>query len=535
MNINSGLDFFPLEKIRDNQEVIIRTVEEEFKTKDIVILEAPVGSGKSAIAIAFARLVGENKAHILTPRKALQDQYFSDFGEYLVLMKGRGSYPCTYNYTPSDYSKLIKIIKTGSISSPGRDVQSCAGAVCESNDKIYKRCTISRPCPYNVAMELAQMNNIVVHNLSSFIYQSYYGEKFDTRELMIVDEAHEIESTIRDFITREFYFNRTIGAGELPKSKEIKDWISFLLCQEFIPEETSKERLKKESNPDYLSVRDKYFLKVNGLKVFENENNKFSIEYSDFDIGRGSVLKIIPHNIGGAANSILFSYGKKLLLMSGTIYSKDLFCRYLGLDKSKVSFIRVDSNFPIYNRPIYILPKYQVNTSHLEWNNNFPELIDRINKVLEIFKDARGLIHSPSYNISTQLFNALNNRRCKIHTSEDFLISLSDFYEGPSDGVFISPICQQGVDFKDDRARFQIIVRVPYLNVTSKFIRDKLETDPPWYNYQSLIIFGQQIGRINRSKEDFGATFLLDSRFNKFISRNRSILPSWLTEALVYK
>lgn len=92
-----------------------------------------------------------------------------------------------------------------------------------------------------------------------------------------------------------------------------------------------------------------------------------------------------------------------------------------------------------------------------------------------------------------------------------------------------------GVDFKGDRARFQIVTRVPYLSIGSKFVEDKVEKDFPWYNYQALIVLGQQIGRVNRSEDDYGATFLVDERFNKFISKNSKLLPGWVKEGMIWK
>jgi Rad3-related DNA helicase len=96
-------------------------------------------------------------------------------------------------------------------------------------------------------------------------------------------------------------------------------------------------------------------------------------------------------------------------------------------------------------------------------------------------------------------------------------------------------VCQEGVDFKGDRARFQIIVRIPYPATSSKFMTSQVEGNFPWYNFQSLIVFGQQIGRINRSEDDFGATFLVDDRFNRYVSRNSSYLPGWVKEAFVWR
>ena len=101
--------------------------------------------------------------------------------------------------------------------------------------------------------------------------------------------------------------------------------------------------------------------------------------------------------------------------------------------------------------------------------------------------------------------------------------------------ALFAPKCQQGVDFKDDRARFQIITRVPYLNTGDPFVSDMMQKSFDWYNYQALVIFGQQLGRPVRSEKDFGATFLLDERFHRFVSKNSKKLPQWVKDSFVYK
>jgi Rad3-related DNA helicase len=55
------------------------------------------------------------------------------------------------------------------------------------------------------------------------------------------------------------------------------------------------------------------------------------------------------------------------------------------------------------------------------------------------------------------------------------------------------------------------------------------------YNYLTLLTFGQQIGRINRSEVDYGATFLIDSRFPRFIAKNSSSIPKWVSKAMIVK
>lgn len=222
--------------------------------------------------------------------------------------------------------------------------------------------------------------------------------------------------------------------------------------------------------------------------------------------------------------------------MSGTIYSKSLFCKTNGLVDSETCFIRIGSTFPVKNRPIVFKDKYKVDTSHKMWDANFKEMIQKIQEIMDVFDDTKGLIHTPSYSTSMTILAALRHTdRVMAHSKDDFQQQLERFYASDEPNVFLSPICQQGVDFKYDRARFQIALRVPYLNTSDSFVEFQVKNDFPWYNHQALVNFGQIIGRVNRAPDDFGVTILMDERFGKFLSKNRTVLPKWLNDAVVTK
>lgn len=546
------LSYFPLPLARRGQEIVITEIDKVFSDgKNIVILEAPVGSGKSAIAITIAKAWGaESKvpdgdpeckagSHIITPRKSLQDQYFDDFSKDIVLMKGRNAYPCTFEVPIREYTSVITAIKDGRIRQPSRDNTNCGDAPCKGDAEVYNACTEGRPCPYSVAMQVAQENNNVVHNLHSFIFQSSFGGKFTKRAVLIIDEAHEIENTVRGFISKKVNVAAIITKDRI-EGFTLDQWKPFLLDPKFIPTETELEKAKKISDKTYVSLKEDYLLKVEQICSGSAFEKGFSVECQPV-MKPGSATQIgtsfefIPHQVGSAVRNMLLSFGHKVLLMSGTIYDKALFCRNLGIPPDEAHFIRIGSTFPKENRPIYLKPKYQINTSHANWNENFAGLIDIIKSIMTIFGDAKGLIHAPSYAASVQIENALMSPRIVTHVPADFLSKLETFYSSTSPDVFVSPTCQQGVDFKGDRARFQIVIRVPYPSTGSAFVEDKVKNDFPWYNYQALVVFGQQIGRVNRSEDDYGATFLVDERFNKFISRNAKIIPTWVKEGMVWK
>lgn len=530
---------FPLEKARPSQIDVMNAIEVAFdKGYRNVLLEAPVGSGKSAIAVACAKFYGET--HILTPRKSLQDQYLTDFHkESLVTMKGRNSYPCTYEseLNAAQYEQVVHKIRNGKVLFLTPFDTPCSEGPCLTSVDAKRKCTQPDregieiyPCPYHVAIDTAQKENIIVHNLHSFIFQTYYSSRFIKRKLLVIDEAHEVESILRGFAEKKISLPLFIKDEDEPIEGQyttLDQWANWL--SQF------SEKYSTRAKSNEVSPRQEFEGILLMLKdLSEMVGTKFVITIERDPIRKRSRFTFTPEYVGSLVDKYILNYGDKRLLMSGTIYSKDLYCRLSGLKPEETCFIKIGSSFPKENRPIYLKPDYTVDTSHKTWDKNFKKMIENIRTVMGVFKDDKGLIHAPSYLAGLTLYNALKDTgRVIKHDKDNFQQTLFDFYESDEPLILISPTCQQGVDMKGDRSRFQIILRVPYPSTTDKLMAKKVKEDFPYYNYQALITFGQQIGRINRSEDDFGATILMDSRFNQFIARNKGVLPKWLLDAII--
>lgn len=516
-------EHFPLAIPRESQIQVMDEIEKAYSLGyKYVICEAPVGSGKSPIALTVSKWQGE--AHILTPRKNLQDQYFTDFEDDIVLMKGRSSYFCTQSDNSGEFHKqVIQWVMNGSCPTPTKEFGNCRDAPCKDKQHVKQKCTTDRhrTCPYTLAIETAEAHKIIVHNFHSFIYQYHYAERFNHRKLLVVDEAHEIEGILRDFATFKFSINRILTEETKPDFTEHKldYWVDFL----------GQDALKPRGD----KAREEFAARLEAFKgfAFNNPGSFITKEYEN-TVGRTTLYEFIPVYVGNFAQSLLFSCADKILLMSGTIYNKDIYCNSLGIKPDEAYLIRIGSSFPVVSRPIYMKDEYMIDTSHAHWEENKDDMIEILKKIISKFPDAKGLIHVPSYKAAQEVNSWLKEPRLKLHTSETFSTELEKFYKSKQPLIFVSPICQQGVDFKDDRARFQVIMRVPYLNTGDKFVEYQVKNNFPWYNHQALVAFGQQIGRINRSEEDFGVTILMDERFKKFVSRNKGSLPKWLTDSI---
>lgn len=535
--------------------------------------------------MTLAKWLGDS--HILTPRKSLQDQYYNDFSDDVVVMKGKSGYPCIprFNQFPSrpspmgfpdqdenkkEYARTVKHLQKRIPIFQNPKV-ACDSGPCSSNNDIKRMCTKKakdsnalRPCPYDVAKEVALNHPHVVHNVHSFFFQNYFGEGFGTAKLMVIDEAHDLEGIVRDFIKTVFKipYKFVSKMGRPRKTDSIEVWSDWFLDGFNL---TWKDiDMNLEENPTLpnsvnltnafkkvFSDRNEWCIRefVGGQEVEKPTfQQRFALAfvklvdvYSELDSDQYIVSEednkdkdrweftFTPVTLMGRPNTMFLNYGEKRLLMSGTIYDRNMFCTNLGLDPDKVSFLRIDSEFPAKRRPIYAYSDLMTDNSYSSWNDEkstFPQMIENIRKILSNYSDVRGLIHAPSYTAMHDIALALDDERIITHRPDDFLSVLDAFTcDTDNNTVLISPVCQQGVDFKYDIARFQIILRVPYLNTSDDFVDYMRKTKFQWYNYQSLVIFGQQIGRVMRSEDDWGHTYLLDERFNRYLKSNGRLLP----------
>jgi ATP-dependent DNA helicase DinG len=100
-----------------------------------------------------------------------------------------------------------------------------------------------------------------------------------------------------------------------------------------------------------------------------------------------------------------------------------------------------------------------------------------------------------------------------------------------------------GVDLPDDLLRVQVIARLPFPDMGDPLVKAQMKNatkDNPLdkgqraYNYDTAAGLVQAYGRIMRSEDDWGTTYLLDPAWSWFRHAARDVLPQWFTGALQY-
>ena len=507
------LSFFPkeLEKPRQQQIDNLKFVDQAFKNNfKFVVLEMPTGSGKSGVAMAVSRAFGGGI--VACPTVQLQQQYLNDFNKVAPLI-GRSRFPCLRK-DPAAHKCIPNIYKSIIPRRPAEE-HSCAAGPCVNVPfrkmmRIRNECNDEMDgCPYTHSIHVADQSETVISNLHSLMYSVSMHETIDSRRVLIIDEAHDLDKFMRDFLKVKIKIRRVVQLNEVKDLKTPEDWLEWFQH----PMQTST--FTNETSRDSFIERIEK-LESMGEFVFEHwrdeKDGQFWIEFT-------------PVNIGAACQSMLFSLADKVILMSGTIYSKKLFLTPLGIKAEDAAFLRTDSDFPVKNRYVSLPKVLHLDLSHKNWKTNLPKAAAEIRHIMEHHKEHKGIIHTNSYSMSRDLVAAINNPRIVSHRPEDYAKKLKAFQSDNEANVFVSPVCAQGVDFKDDLARFQI-------KHFSAF-RKLLLIAGNIYNYKASIVFGQQLGRIVRSNADYGVTYLLSSSFNGLLNKTGHLLPQWLKDGFV--
>lgn len=524
------LDHFPkeLSSPRPKQIEVLNLIDKQLSegTK-IFMVNAPVGSGKSAIGITLANYF--KSAWVLTPKIALQFQYRDTFKE-VKLLRGRKWYPCSYeNKAINDY--VIPLIKDGKHFRTDEG-SSCSGAKCtkkpsKKKQQILDYCATFGPCPYTTAIETASKSDIIVSNYHAFAAQNLYNPAmFGHRKVIVLDEAHSLVHFLRDTLTMSYTIHRMVYTKEVEHLKTFAQWVTWL---------KRDEQLNTFQDTD---SRDAYKARIEKLEgIGENVYGNPVITKTFFDHEKELFkVELIPANVGGAAKALIYDYADVIVLMSGSWHGKEISCWEIGLDPALVSYINIPSDFPAENRPVVLPRDKTLDLSHKNWETNLPKLGEHINQLMLHHQGEKGLIHVNSYTKAFQIAKTVNSDRLIVHTSDDFSLKYKEFIESdPKEGkIFISPSCVEGISLDDDLCRWQILTTLPYPSCSDGYYAALLAKGG-WhlYNTHTLRSVSQMCGRIVRSSEDRGISYALDSRFTGFLSKMSGSLDMWFKKGLV--
>lgn len=505
-----------------------------------IILEAGTGIGKSAIATTLANMYEDS--YILTMTKQLQEQYLDDFDEMLVEIKGRGNYKCNYK-------------------------GSCD--FCIKAEYNLRRCS---NCEYQLAFKRATEAKNVITNYDYLYYAGVANPILDSRELLILDEAHNLERKMlmlssselnREYISTKFgidifepLMHSSKSFNELKRNSEY--WVR--LCDDLIKE--CKKRIKKiegdanksvqvtldefENDPSKYSNFD-YVEKQNleqDIKTFAGIGLGLAHEELIIDLpNRDSILnnemdisaEFKPFSVADDTQNLL-GMGNVCIFLTGTLGSKDKFCEWNNINPEETYYIYEKSPFDVEKRPIYA--DFVGNMSGRRrgktpnWKNK--RAINKLKELLSRHKNEKGVIHTSSNEQAFWIMDKLRDDRLVFVGGEDRNHTLKDFTKSKENTVLIGASIKDGVDFKGDLCRFQIVFKIPYPQLNEQ-VKYRKALDPKWFYYQTVMALMQAYGRGIRDMDDWCVMYIIDSSFKQLVEYNRGFFNEYFLEAIQKK
>lgn len=537
---------------RPQQVEALAKIEAQFsRGRKVVVLELPTGGGKSWITHSAVRAIRAEggRSHILTAQKILQDQYEKDFSTDLMILKGRNAYPCNHpEATPNTKCDRGVCLTTHRRAI----VNECVKQGVNPHDVVsLKADPDDTSCPYWKALLQAHEHSSTVFNFSSFLFQQKHG-RFGQRDLMVIDEAHNIESQLMGFVELSMWesdlevikarFDDKLASGEdvmaWIESNEIVEKVKLRLEElgEFkdakrmvrsILDEATAAALQESELLEKIQFKIEMFVDTFPKAEWVVEINTKE-RYHQLD--RRLVCR--PLHARNYANDLLFSKADWILCASATILDQKVWAENLGLSVTDIGFIKMGSDFPVEHRQIKL--EYAGSMKRENKQETLPKLISWIKgTLLPRHQNERGIIHTHSHDIARAIANGVGEGRLLLHTDGMDKQELLKIHASRPDSVLVAPGLHEGVDLKDDLSRFAVICKVPYPNLGDAVVKQRSKMDFHWFSHQTCLKLVQSYGRSVRSKDDWAVTYITDSDFETFYTRNQQKLPEWFKEAIV--
>jgi Rad3-related DNA helicase len=517
------------------QTKLIENVEKAFnRGKKFVIACAPTGSGKSFLSKTLAGVSSQPSPQFIELIKTY-DAYKQDFtGTYMYEEKCLetppfGAFALTITKSLQDqYLKLFPDThllkgKTNYICDVDQnfDVET---APCLFVSKIKEDCCEKNRCPYYNARNDALISQFAALNYKMFLSLPKHLKR---KNFLICDEASELEDELVRQFSAEVNYDRIAACGVKYQTlttetyDKARNWVSNLIINinDRINTIIAKTTKKQASLTQSERIKLLYLKNLNNSLTMVDTLWKECEFIIDRDVSKATFT---PLKIDKLSKNI-FDFGDKILLMSATIIDHKNFAKTLGI--TDYEYVEVDSEFDASKSPIYVTSKNKLNYKILKVM--LPDISHQIKQIVEHHKNDKGIIHTHTLEITNVLKEKLSsNKRFLFRdastSNEDIL---AEHYKAEIPTILVSPSLSYGIDLKDDLARFQIIVKLPYPPLSVKRIKKLFDIDKSWYENKMLNAIVQACGRATRSKHDYSTTYILDGNIVNVLQRTKEKLP----------
>jgi Rad3-related DNA helicase len=494
-----------------------------------VVLDAPVGSGKTWIAESIRMAWGEKSAYVCSG-KDLQMQMARDFNAPILM--GRS------NYTP--------------VPAPWDTDITCADCDYVPGERLLAECSLCNQvatCPYTMARSLAETSATAALN-SHYLLNAVRNptSSWSKRKLIVIDECDTLEDVMMAQAEISINGRRASRLGltapdKLTKTESYLEWIEKTTpCIEAYRRKLNRVDIKDRREARLLDDT------LANLRLMRDDlNDGYPWVYTGGLGGRGRSrggehIAFKPVSVARYGAKTFWKPDQRYLMMSGTVVSSQVMLNELGwgaLDGNVAhTSISIPSPFDARNRLVTSLPVADMSRGGIERD---PTAYDRMAQwIVRLMNKhpGRTLVHTVSYDLADQLARrlrgdadhpALTTRPVFTYASSDMRALTLENYRDTPDAILLAASMDRGIDLPDDACRLQIVAKCPYPNLGDQQVSMRLHAPmgEQWYNVKVARSIQQMCGRGVRHPDDYAATYILDQQFIKHYRGWQHFYPKW--------
>ncbi|MFP4424132.1 MAG: ATP-dependent DNA helicase [Candidatus Woesearchaeota archaeon] len=574
--------YFPFDNLRPEQGELLEHVDKAVKKGGCHLAHAPTGLGKTAASLAPAityAIENDKVVFFLTSRltqhalaintiKAIRKKFDIEIPTIDFIGRQR---MCPVNGVSSlssrefsEYCKAVRSDNTCSFYQKTRtqkntltkEAQFSASVLRPvqplSAEELVAECQKAELCPYELSLHLASKARVIVADyyylFNDSIRDNFLGRINRDLEdiIVIVDEAHNLPSRIRDLLTQK------ITPYALRRAQKEAQKYGFgalaTFCQrihEHLQSDGSSERLVKRDEfmevvgSEYDSLiedldkagetirEEQKQSSLGGLSLFlaawKGPDKGFARIFSS---GKGA-YSLTYHNLDPSLLSgPVFSGCHSAILMSGTLTPTAMYRDLLGLPSGTTEH-EYDNPFPDKNRKVIINPavttKYAARGPE-EFRNIAGIISDIVNTI-----PGNTAVFFPSYQLKKEISSYMSVKKTVLEEHSDFTSQerseiIETFKKYQKSGAVLLAVAAgsfgEGIDLPGDLLKGVVVVGLP-LQPPTLLIKELInyynaKFSKGWdYGYilPAITKSLQNAGRCIRTEDDRGIIAFLDKRY----------------------
>lgn len=568
---------------RQGQVDMVHSVAESIASGRSIIVQAGTGTGKSLGYLIPAILSGK-KTVVATATKALQDQLHGNDLPLLAstleqpfewaVIKGRNNYVCLQraaeiadqddelfdsHTTAADKAKIGEIIswsdghQTGDLEElPFPITESVRRAVTVAVDQCPGRnkCPKGQVCFAERARDRAKDADVVVVNLHLYgLHLASEGNILPEHELVVFDEAHQLESVLSDTVGTSLSAGRLNSVAstlravladpgatnrideralelatilsslagtrlQLPLPQRLRDLLVALRLD--LMEKISVLRELKSQDENTQQKIHRAVTQSTRLVESLDVAMGATVDYVFFVEGNDSraALKVSPLHVGNVlANNVWAEH--QAVLTSATI--PNTLPERVGLDRDQIEVLSVQSPFDYENRTrLYCSPEFP--------DRNSPGFTAFVHDELEALIAAAGGRTLALFTSNKALREAVTSMRERLpHTiltpsETPRQLMIDRFINDEESCIFASQSFFQGVDLPGRTLSLVVLDKLPFPRPDEPLLEARREAIGRDQSFQAIDLpiaatsLAQAAGRLMRTANDAGVVAVLDRR-----------------------